>query len=316
MGLPLAVRAPAGDNAILPDDRVVEIVTPAVALTDLHLDADPPSREALPRVAPSGVAWQGRLGAPSEPARERGNGFSAGALAMALVAGVALGGAGGYLIGSRSTADIPAVAAAADEPTAAGPEAPGREFTDAPVAGSAPPAPASNEQPATDAPAPPETAQLLVRTSPAGADVAVDGALRGTTPLTLRDLTLGTRALVISRPGYVPVERSITLTADRPSRSLDVQLTPVARRPRPTQKSPPAPTTASLVVDSRPTGASVLLGGRLVGTTPLTLASIAPGRHTIRIERAGYRAFTQTIDVKPGERRRVAASLEGGQQEE
>ena len=95
--------------------------------------------------------------------------------------------------------------------------------------------PASNDKTATPVPAKPETASLLVRTSPAGASVAVDGALRGTTPLTLRDLALGTKTLVISRAGYVPIERSITLTADRPSRSVDVQLTPVARTVRPTR---------------------------------------------------------------------------------
>jgi hypothetical protein len=68
--------------------------------------------------------------------------------------------------------------------------------------------------------------------------------------------------------------------------------------------------TGSLNVDSRPTGSSVIINGQAAGTTPLTMASVAPGTITVRIERPGYRPWTQTIELKAGERRRVAASLE------
>ena len=72
-----------------------------------------------------------------------------------------------------------------------------------------------------------DAARLLVRTTPPGASVTVDGIVRGKSPIALRDLELGTRTIVVARPGYVSAERRITLTADRPSRSVDVSLAPV-----------------------------------------------------------------------------------------
>ena len=68
-----------------------------------------------------------------------------------------------------------------------------------------------------------------------------------------------------------------------------------------------------LLVDSRPAGAAVFIDGRPAGVTPLALAGIVPGTYSVRIERAGYRAVTTRVDVKAGERARVAARLEGGQ---
>jgi hypothetical protein len=50
--------------------------------------------------------------------------------------------------------------------------------------------------------------------------------------------------------------------------------------------------------------------------TPLTIASVAPGRHTVVITAAGMKPVTSTVVIKAGERARVAASLERGQQEE
>jgi hypothetical protein len=53
-----------------------------------------------------------------------------------------------------------------------------------------------------------------------------------------------------------------------------------------------------------------VINGQVAGTTPLTLESVAPGTVTITIERQGYRPYIETIELKAGERRRVAASLE------
>jgi hypothetical protein len=60
----------------------------------------------------------------------------------------------------------------------------------------------------------------------------------------------------------------------------------------------------------------VTVDGQPAGVTPLTLTGLAPGRRTVRIEHAGYRTVTTTVDVKAGERARVAARLEGGMDEE
>jgi hypothetical protein len=72
----------------------------------------------------------------------------------------------------------------------------------------------------------------------------------------------------------------------------------------------------TLVIESRPSGAAVTVDGRPAGVTPLTLTDVAAGRRTVRLEHAGYRTVTTTVDVRPGERARVAARLEGGMDEE
>jgi hypothetical protein len=150
-----------------------------------------------------------------------------------------------------------------------------------------------------------------VHTTPAGAAVVIDGIERGMTPVAVRGLAFGTRTVVVTRPGYHASQRQVTLTPDRPSRSLEISLAPVAA-----SAAPAAAREGSLVVDSRPPGATVTIDGRPAGVTPLTIVSIAPGTHTVRIEHPGYRVVTTTVDVVMGQRARVAARLEGGPHEE
>ena len=177
-----------------------------------------------------------------------------------------------------------------------------------------PPAPASTAA----APAPIRPAgNLLVRSTPAGATVFVDGERRGVTPLTLQQMDLGTRRVRIQRDGFSTEERQIALTADRPSRSLDVRLTRVAS-PRPAAPAPapadPAARTGTLVIESRPTGAAIVLNGRRIGTTPMTVDDLEPGPYTVQLQLPTYRPVTTTVRVVAGARARAAASLERAQE--
>lgn len=156
-------------------------------------------------------------------------------------------------------------------------------------------------------------AAVLVHSTPAGAEVTVDGIAHGRTPVAVRGLPLGTRRVVVARDGYRPVARQIALTAERPSRRIEVELTAARARPA---AAPAVAATGRLLVDSRPAGARVLLDGRAVGVTPLTLPEVTPGRHDVRLERSGYRAVTTSVEIKRGEQARVAARLEGGQDRE
>jgi serine/threonine protein kinase len=302
-------------------------------------DIEPPSSDSrvedrapvrLPPVdRPGAVAWQGSLGSSDRSMSDGPRGFTTGTLVAVLLGGLIVGGIAGYLAGATRAGgrQEPIAPPIASESTTPGPQpaTPEREATDVPVAAATQrlPEPAPSE-PAARQPAPPEpaaapkpsappvpTAQLLVRSSPSGAAVSVDGTPRGTTPLTLRDLALGTRTVLVTRAGFEPAERRITLTADRPSRSVDIRLVQ-ARAARPARETP-TPVVASLLVESRPSGATVTIDGKPAGVTPLTVASIAPGTHTIQLELAGYRSLTHTVNLKQGERLRVAASLEGAQ---
>lgn len=54
---------------------------------------------------------------------------------------------------------------------------------------------------------------------------------------------------------------------------------------------------SSYVIDSKPQGAKVVLGGQRVGTTPMKL-SIPPSEQSIVIETDGYRSYSGTISWK------------------
>jgi hypothetical protein len=261
-------------------------------------------------------------------------------VALALLAGFA----GGYLLrsgGAEADSEESASAGAVAEPADAAAGSPSREAGSAPAPSSgstdlalppepvpepaeaSPPPSVAARTPAAPAPpvaraAPtrtvPAQGRISVRTRPAGVSVTVDGRRRGVTPLALTGLPYGTYLVRMSRDGYVPDQRRITLSASRPSRSIDVALRRLQPTPAPAKTAPPPPATGpyegALLVESRPTGARVYVDGRLVGTTPMSVASIRVGSHVVRLELDGYRRWSDSVRVVAGERTRVAASLE------
>jgi hypothetical protein len=66
----------------------------------------------------------------------------------------------------------------------------------------------------------------------------------------------------------------------------------------------------SIEVVSRPAGAQVIVDGRIVGRTPLSIPNIAAGTHTIRLELAGFNRWATSVEVAAGARAQVRASLE------
>ena len=216
----------------------------------------------------------------------------------------------------------------------AGPAAPaaGREFTESAVTD------ASKPPPVAAAPAPPQRAasaataagsrptetpigtaigRVLVRSTPAGARVFVDGRDYGQTPAAVRDLAVGAHQVRITRDGYVAEERRVAITAARPAQSITVPLSRT-RTASAAETSAPLPSTPAtvgrfvggLAIDSRPPGAKVYIDGKLVGNTPLALGDVRAGEHVVRIEQEGYRRWSSSVRVVAAEQNRVTASLE------
>ncbi len=80
------------------------------------------------------------------------------------------------------------------------------------------------------------------------------------------------------------------------------QASPPRRAPR--REPPPRPQTQApaavggqLTISSDPIGAEVYIDGVDVGQTPIVEYSVAAGKHTIKIERAGYKTQTETVTV-------------------
>ncbi|MFN7914589.1 MAG: PEGA domain-containing protein [Vicinamibacterales bacterium] len=241
----------------------------------------------------------------------------------------------GPVVPASPPAEPPVPQAPAAAPGDAG-TPPGAQASESPVTAPATPsevlapAPRAVDRPAPSAaPSSPSATRgataagrLNVRSTPAGARVVVDGREAGVTPTTVRDLAVGTHLVRIAHQGYVTAERRVRIRTAQPAQSIEVDLE--ASRPVRQAATPAAPPertsgmpadaararAGSLMVDSRPAGARVLVDGKLVGTTPLLLDSVEAGEHTVRLELDGFRAWTAGTKITGGERTRVSGSLE------
>ncbi|MGH9309798.1 MAG: PEGA domain-containing protein, partial [Vicinamibacterales bacterium] len=160
---------------------------------------------------------------------------------------------------------------------------------------------------------------LVVRSTPTGAGVTINGRWRGRTPLTLDELPYARYNVRVVQPGYTTASDSVTLSSDEPSRSLSFRLRAQATpRAAPRAEASPAARpstvaggfTGSIYVDSRPRGAKVSINGKPVGVTPLRVPNVRIGSHVVRLELPDHRIWSSSARVTSGEEARVTGSLE------
>jgi serine/threonine-protein kinase len=110
----------------------------------------------------------------------------------------------------------------------------------------------------------------------------------------------GYLALANKQTAAPPPESRPTETTPAPVET--VRVTAPRREPRrepPRQTAPPpAPTAAQgfITVNSDPPG-TVFIDSREVGSTPVVEFTVPIGRHTIRVERPGFKTKSETVDV-------------------
>lgn len=63
-----------------------------------------------------------------------------------------------------------------------------------------------------------------------------------------------------------------------------------------------------LRVHGTPDGAEVVLGGNVIGVTPLR-EKVASGRYVLEVRKAGHKTFVQSVDVPPGSSRQVEVEV-------
>ena len=160
---------------------------------------------------------------------------------------------------------------------------------------------------------------LVVRSTPSHAPVVINGKWRGRTPLTVDDLPFGKYTVRVAQPGFEPARDEFTLSATAASHTFEPRLVaerePAASRgttaaPPPT--TAPASYTGSLYVDSRPRGATVLLDGRSIGQTPVSVPGVPVGSHVVKIEMAGKKPWSSTTRIAAGMIARVTGWISSG----
>jgi hypothetical protein len=255
---------------------------------------------------------------------------------LLLVLALAAGAGGGWFLRGRVAPgqDAGTEAAAPSGSTTAKPAPAGREFSEQavtpPPSAAAPPGPAATAPanratpapavpPSAATPKPPVTGTLIVRSTPNGAGVTVNGRWRGRTPLTLEDLPLQKYDLRVVRQGFEPLVQAVVLTSDTPERALSLRLERLP--PRAAARPAPAPAqrqdsiitsnyTGSIYVDSRPRGARVSIDGKAIGVTPVRVPEVRIGSHVVRLELPDHRIWSSSATVAAGQESRVTGSLE------
>lgn len=139
---------------------------------------------------------------------------------------------------------------------------------------------------AQPAPAAPSQGQLAVGSSPFGAIVRIQGQSgEWKTPQTIGSLSPGMYNVIVSKPGYGSVTRSVQVTSGGRA-NLDVRLAPVK---------------GWLRVGGTPAGASILIDGRTTGRrTPAELI-LDPSSHHVTLRKPGYLDANTNIRLAAGQ---------------
>ncbi|MBC7975335.1 MAG: PEGA domain-containing protein, partial [Myxococcales bacterium] len=139
---------------------------------------------------------------------------------------------------------------------------------------------------------------IRVHTVPPGAVIEVEGRNAGTATdgnLVVRELEIGRAYPIVARlECYEPRQAVIQPTEGENPVTLELRAL-----------------AATVVIDSGPTGASVEVDGKAVGTTPLTLRSLPPGASaTLTFRKSGFHDATTKLTVPgPGKETSVMQPL-------
>ena len=139
----------------------------------------------------------------------------------------------------------------------------------------------------------PQSSELRVESQPPGADVYIDGRFAGTTPVTGHRVSPGAHVVELRSPGRRTFRKEIFAKPETP---LDISTELAVDH-------------GTILVESLPSGASVLVDEKFKGHTPLTLRDLPCKDYTLQVEEEGYETRKVTVAVEPGSTRRVPVAL-------
>jgi TonB family protein len=134
---------------------------------------------------------------------------------------------------------------------------------------------------------------LIVATVPAGASVSVDGAAPLTTPVKADGVASGTHKVVISLPGFDPVEMTAEIKGTKTTDLGTVTLSAIYGSLDLT--STPDSLDFAVRTAADPTGKPAF-----TGTTPASLTSVPHGDYVVTFRRPGCRDHTVPVTVEKG----------------
>jgi TonB family protein len=138
---------------------------------------------------------------------------------------------------------------------------------------------------------------LTITSVPDGAKVFLSGQDKGVTPLKIADLAFGKYALKLQMKGYKNLEQDLDFNADTAGRELPLTLETVA------------PIVGTLVIESKPVGAIIIVNNRALGVTPKTIENLNIGKYNVALKLDGYNDYSESTRVKEGQTTTVTAEL-------
>ena len=126
--------------------------------------------------------------------------------------------------------------------------------------------------------------RLEISTEPAGAEITVNGIVRGKSPITVTDVPKGRATVKFKMEGFADEIRELAVNAG------DVQHLAIALVGLP----------GTLHLASVPEGARFYVNEEARGKGPLTIPSLKPGSYVVRAELEGFGTMTKTILLENG----------------
>jgi hypothetical protein len=151
----------------------------------------------------------------------------------------------------------------------------------------------------------PTTGDLEVSSSPSGASIYLNGAYQGETrssgPFYITGLSPTTYTVVLKKGGYLDYTTATQIVAGSTAK-VSAVLAPASG----------TPTTASADIYSDPSGADVYINNAYKGVTPLSFDNVqidAAKTYTVDIKLEGYKTYTSTGTISPGQNVVINAAL-------
>ncbi|MBX8464916.1 PEGA domain-containing protein [Deinococcus sp. RIT780] len=126
----------------------------------------------------------------------------------------------------------------------------------------------------------PLTGKATIQSTPAGANVIIDGKVAGKTPLTVENLPDGALDFRLKFAGYAEYAGQVTVQGGGAATAT------AALKELP-----------GLNVKSNPVGATVLVDGQALGVTPLAASGLKPGKYVVTVRLKGFKDQTATVTI-------------------
>ncbi len=120
---------------------------------------------------------------------------------------------------------------------------------------------------------------LEVTVVPGGADVFIDGELRGQSGEPIENILIGEHKVRIVNNGYRPIETTVNI--------VEGDVTPIGFQ---------LDSTCDVMLRSTPTASEVYLNGRLMGETPYHLETES-GTYNLAVKKEGYFSFNRSMPL-------------------